>query len=260
MGRRPPECRRRRSFAWPYVALFCAALTPEPAPAQGGPPLLTDDPFTPGPGRWEINVALTAELRPAERGYESPLLDLNYGLGERIQLKYELPWVVLDEHGDTRSGLGNSNVGVKWRFYEDAPRGLAVSVYPQLEFNNPTDSADRGLVDRGTALLLPVELSLRLGPVDINPELGYAIREKDADELVYGLALSYAPGEALEWLGELHGTTALGPDETDLVADVGLRWAFGSRFSLLAAAGTGLIGPGEGPIDFLGYLGLQLRL
>ena len=26
--------------------------------AQGGPPMITDDPGTPGPGRWEINIAI----------------------------------------------------------------------------------------------------------------------------------------------------------------------------------------------------------
>jgi len=42
--------------------------------AQGGPPLITDDPGTPGDGKWEINLALTAEKRRRERSYESPLL------------------------------------------------------------------------------------------------------------------------------------------------------------------------------------------
>jgi len=57
--------------------------------AQGGPPLITDDPGTPGDGKWEINVAFEAEKRGTQRSYAIPLLDINYGLGDRIQLKYE---------------------------------------------------------------------------------------------------------------------------------------------------------------------------
>lgn len=41
--------------------------------AQGGPPLITDDPGTPGNGKWEINVAFTVEKRRMERLYESPI-------------------------------------------------------------------------------------------------------------------------------------------------------------------------------------------
>ena len=66
--------------------------------AQGGPPMLTDDPGTPGDGHWEINTAVTTEQRPGERSSEPPLLDLNYGIGDRIQLKYEAAWVRMSQH------------------------------------------------------------------------------------------------------------------------------------------------------------------
>ena len=52
--------------------------------AQGGPPLLTDDPGTPGDGNWEINIGFTIEKLLQETLYEAPILDINYGLGERI--------------------------------------------------------------------------------------------------------------------------------------------------------------------------------
>lgn len=35
----------------------CACLgAPRDASAQGGPPLITDDPDTPGPRHWELNI------------------------------------------------------------------------------------------------------------------------------------------------------------------------------------------------------------
>jgi hypothetical protein len=43
-------------------AALAAALAgmPDVLLAQGGPPLVTDDPDTPGDGRWEINLATIA--------------------------------------------------------------------------------------------------------------------------------------------------------------------------------------------------------
>ena len=91
-----------------FIALISSELQTLSVFAQGGPPLITDDPGTPGDGNWEINLAFTAEKRKTERLYESPILHINYGLGERIQLKYEVPWLILDESGKhTKTGLGN---------------------------------------------------------------------------------------------------------------------------------------------------------
>src|ERR1700722_12967106 len=79
--------------------------------AVGGPPLLTDDPDTPGPNHWEINLAITSEETANESRFEAPLLDLNYGVGEHIELEYELPLVVLNARNEgTCAGFGNSVV------------------------------------------------------------------------------------------------------------------------------------------------------
>lgn len=149
-------------FLATFLALFLAMLSAValPAAAQGGPPFIGDDPGTPGNGNWEINVATYTERHPTERIYNDPILDMNYGLGPRIQLKYQVPYLVDGADGDpTRSGLGKSLAGVKWRFYDSDEEGLQISTYPQLEFNNPTSSLQRGLVDYGTRFYLPIELT-----------------------------------------------------------------------------------------------------
>src|SRR6266513_671383 len=136
------------SSRWVLAVAFLLSA-PAASMTQGGPPLRTDDPGTPGDGNVEINIATTADRRPQERVYETPLLDVNYGLGDRIQVKFEIPWIVrTSETEQTKSGLENSLIGFKWRFLEDKKHGIEMSVYPQCEFNNPNRSADRGLVDR----------------------------------------------------------------------------------------------------------------
>ena len=54
--------------------------------AQGGPPMITDDPGTPGNGHWENNLAIAFEHRPNEWSIDAPAIDLNYGWGDHIQL------------------------------------------------------------------------------------------------------------------------------------------------------------------------------
>src|SRR5437879_5478288 len=84
--------------------------------AQGGPPLITDDPDTPGPGYWEINIATLVDKTRSQRRVEVPRVDVNFGVGRRVQLKFEMPWVALRKESHTETGLGNATVGVKWRF------------------------------------------------------------------------------------------------------------------------------------------------
>ena len=85
-----------------FLVAVCVATLPRRVIAQGGPPLITDDPETPGNGHWEINVAWTLSQKQNERLFAIPLLDINYGFGEHVQLKAEVPWLVLqDRRGNT---------------------------------------------------------------------------------------------------------------------------------------------------------------
>ena len=52
------------------------------AHAQGGPPMITDDPETPGNGKFEINLAVAFERRPHEISLDVPAIDINYGWGD----------------------------------------------------------------------------------------------------------------------------------------------------------------------------------
>jgi hypothetical protein len=158
-----------------------------------GPPLITDDPGTPGDGRWEINLPITLEQTRDERIFEAPLLDINYGLGERTQLKFEVPWLVVDRRDNgTTDGLGNSEIGIKHRFLDEDRHGVSMSIYPQLEFNNPTSSDERGLVDEGMRFKLPVQMTRSAGPFEWYLEAGYEFVEASEDQWLYGVATTIA--------------------------------------------------------------------
>ena len=148
----------------PFLCLILGALIhfSPLALAQGGPPFRSDDPDTPGNKLWEINTLLIGSRNPSEGSYETPLIDVNYGLGNRIQLKYEVPLSIHESRGipgHVAAGLGNSLLGVKWRFYayhlrtgvsdqvDKRESNFGMSIYPQVALNHPTHSVRRGIAD-----------------------------------------------------------------------------------------------------------------
>lgn len=166
------------------VATFI--MFPVLALAQGGPPFRSDDPDTPGNKHWEINTGFMVERNALGGSYETPNIDINYGLGNRIQLKYEVPWSIQETRGDSSraaAGLGDSLLGVKYRFYQrhsrthvrDGAREIkfSASIYPQLVLNNPTRSVARGIAEPGPQLLLPLEVNAKIDWIHISGEVGY---------------------------------------------------------------------------------------
>jgi len=144
-----------------YFACFASGTH-----AQGGPPFYTNDPGTPGNKQWEINLGYMPFLFNANSITHTPDVDINFGLGDRIQLTFENAYLrVNDAAGGTRFGLGQDQLGLKWRFYDNEKSGFAISVFPQVSLNNPNSSVDRGITPRGASLILPMEFSKKLGPL-----------------------------------------------------------------------------------------------
>jgi hypothetical protein len=242
-----------------FVALVLGIgvlLEPAPARAQGGPPLATDDPGTPGNRQWELNVALTVEHTQKGTLYEAPLGDANYGLGDRIQLKLEMPLLV-ERRAGTRVGLGKAMIGVKWRFLEDSSTGFAMSIYPQFDFATHVLPLEDGGEEPNT-LLLPIELARSWGRFGVNGEAGYRVVRSPVDEVIYGLALGYDASGTLELLSECNGSAALArPGE--LLCHIGARQWVGDHFTLLGALGRAVAGDPAERARLQVYLGLQSR-
>lgn len=238
------------------ILVICLLAPPY---AYAGPPMLTDDTGTPGNRKWEINIGVSVERNTFEDRFLIPLLDFNYGLGDRIQLKYEVPWVISSrKEGSTLAGPGNSVFGVKYRFLDEDKQGITVSVYPQLEFNNSESSADRGIVDKGTTLLLPFQLQKQIGWLGLNAELGYLFK-RDEDEWLYGFVLSHK-FDKIEVLGELHGVGPRNFKRHRDVVNFGVRWDFAQNKSLNASIGRSLHSPSEENPSLIAYVGIQFRL
>jgi hypothetical protein len=110
--------------------------------------MITDDPGTPGNGKWEINLAVAFEHRPNETSIDLPAIDLNYGVGDHVQLTLQTAPVVLARGGHSPiGGLGGTEAAVKWRFLDEETSGLDMSIFPRIIFNVVHSSVGRGLAE-----------------------------------------------------------------------------------------------------------------
>ena len=230
------------------------------ARAQGGPPMITDDPGTPGNGMWEVNFLSTLDKSHSGRFFETPLADINYGVGSRLQLKFEVPLVASHESGEkTEFGLGNSKFGVKYRFLDEEKNGVDMSIYPQLEFNNPTNSVKRGLAERGMVFTMPLEVVKKVGPVELNGEVGYNMTQFGTDTVFSGLAVGRQISKKVEFVGEIYGESLRNFKEKGILVNFGTRLKLSEKVGLMFSAGHTIRTPdGEGP-HFIAAFGLQFN-
>jgi hypothetical protein len=227
------------------------------SPMHAGPPLLTDDPFTPGPGKWEINLSSTAERNEHAWLISAPILDLNYGWGERVQLKFKAPYLFSEDTASDTSSWGNVEVGIKWRFYESENESWFASTYPQMAFPLTSASARRGLTEEGYALSLPFQVAWRSAAWTIYTELGWKWIESGPDVWFLGCAAEYELAKGVILLGEIRAEMESSASDAVCMLNIGTKTALFTNASLLASAGCGL---SDSSPDFLAYLGIQLTL
>jgi hypothetical protein len=236
------------------------ALSVARASAQGGPPMLTDDPGTPGNGHSETNIAITIDRASHETLLSAPAIDLNYGVGEHIQLNLETSLNILkrDDRGAV-GGPGSASVAVKWRFCDEDRNGLAASIYPRLEWNTFQASVRRGLADDGTRLLLPVQVAHKIKTIDVDVELGALASTVGRSEWVYGIVGGAPITSTTYVMAEVHGSCRSTFERDILTFNFGLRQKLNASLNLIASVGTDVRGPSNERARLIGYFGAQLE-
>jgi hypothetical protein len=265
----------RRFF--PLLMILVVLAAAPLARAQGGPPFITDDPGTPGNRQWEVNLGLMGTHNPANSSYQVPNLDINYGWGDRIQLMYS-PYLAAatDATNTTRAGLGESLLGVKWRYFEhhragesksDENMDFSLGTYPQATINNPTDSVRRGIVEPGPQYYLPVEFTAKWGPVDFDGEVGRWIGNRHVpDRWGRGLIAGHEFNERLELYGEIYdlqdvNRIGAAPRQRQFTADFGGRQTLdrGGHMRLLFLGGRAIqtVTRKNSEPNWIAYVGVQ---
>jgi hypothetical protein len=250
--------RLRCAFCLAVLGVLCCGS----ARAQGGPPYYTNDPGTPGNKQWEINLGYMPFLYNGQSISHVPDVDINFGVGDRIQLTFENAWLrVYEQPGPAKYGLGQNQLGVKWRFYDNPDNGWAISVFPQVSLNNPDSSVNRGITPRGASLILPVEFSKKLGPIDLNWEVGYNLEHFGSDGWIAGVVAGHEFSKKFEMDAEFYSTGAYRPVTSAETFGIGARYKIHPPFILLMMAGRSVESArNNGQPYFIGYFGMQFLL
>ena len=241
------------------IALF--ALASGIARAQAGPPFLTNDPGTPGNAHWEINLGSMQTIARGVASYQAPQIDLNFGVGDRIQLTYELPYILQTSTSQAqKSGWGNGTSGVKWRFLDQGEDGWQMSTFPQVETGASLLARQKGIAVAGPRYLLPLEVTRRVGPLDIDVEAAYYVAGRAAKERTLGLVAGRSVTGALELDAEIYDDRAQHNAPHSTALDLGGRYKLRRGMIALFMAGGSVSGSGNGQPEFMGYVGVQFLL
>jgi len=264
------------AFLWAVALVVWGIVSPKLSLA--GPPLITDDPDTPGKGGWEINLSYNLEVirerivdeLPSGRTQEKfrlgrehmiPLVDINYGLLDNDQWKIEFPLLIeRGPDGTYQRGIGDIEVGWKFRFIEQAAFHVSLSIYPQAVI--PTGDEDSGLGAGKPEYTFPLQIGRHFFDerLFLYGEVGYtAFMSRDQDDgWFYGVAVEYELWEGLVILGEINGQVPVaGPSHPDALFNLGFKYKLTENVKFITAMGRSFSAKdGDGP-EFLGFWGLQ---
>ena len=220
--------------------------------------MITDDPGTPGNGHWENNLAISFEHRPNEWSIDAPAIDLNYGVGEHIQLTLQGGPVLLKRSGHGLiGGLGGTEAAVKWRFLDEEKNGFDASMFPRVIFNITQSSVRRGLAEDGTRFQIPFQVAKTFGRFHADAEFGPLASTLGRSEWIYGIVGGVELAKTTMLMAELHGTSRMNFTRHVLTVNVGLRHQLTEARILIASIGHELRDPDQAR-SFIGYLGVQL--
>jgi hypothetical protein len=127
-----------------------------------GPPFRTDDPEPVDVNHGEFYVATQyAKDKDATSG-TAPHFELNYGIAPNVMLHVITPFVYNKPRAaSTQYGYGDTEVGVKYRFFNNEDSRFMAGTFPIVEL--PTGDSDRGLGAGHTVFFVPLWLQKSWG-------------------------------------------------------------------------------------------------
>lgn len=223
--------------------------------SAGGSPMMTNGTGTPQKGQWEVNLASSGSYHQKNSYYETPILDINYGLNETIQLKVESAFVSIDDTANKNNGLGNMEIGLKWRFFEHD--GLSFSTYPKYIFVPVRKNLKNSIAQEEQAIFLPLEAHKEFDGFGVTLEVGYFGSKGNKSSLESGILFNYALNDKIELLAELHRDAHFDASDKTIAFNAGFTYLFYQNTSWLFSLGREIEKSSESK-STLFYIGLQL--
>jgi hypothetical protein len=189
------------------LPLAAASALLAPLHAHAAHPLVSDDTGTQGNANWQLEFNGEETAKQDENGrHQLWNATLTRGFGEYVDAYVNAPYTHLqtrtDDNGD---GIGDVEVGIKWRFVERGPLSLALKPKLTMPTGNDSRGLGTGRVGTGATLLAQVDVAR----VSVLANAGLAYQPNRQGDLRSVWAVSAAA---------LYKAT----DTLQLVADVGM--------------------------------------
>jgi len=228
----------------------------DPRAVQPERPSVATHAGTVAPGYVELETGIERDANNDQSfGEQVPSL-LKFGVTSRVQLAVLLP---ITRATGVAAGIGDVNVGVKWRVLEHHPFWSDIAVLPSVTFST---GGDRGSGTTAASLLLIN--SRTLGPVGLDLNVGATWRTGDGTTVprtstMWTAATSLPVRGAIGWQLECYGYPGTGgpAGSAPVVAILtGPTWLVHRALSL----DVGVIAPIVGPQPRAIYVGLTTNL
>jgi hypothetical protein len=224
--------------------------------AYGGPPFVTDDPEPVDYQHWEFYVASADSKTGGDWSGTGPHFEVNYGVLPDVQLHLIAP-LAYDVPPDGRShyGVGDTEIGVKYRFLHETNNLPQIGIFPLLEI--PTGSESENLGNGHWQAFLPLWLQKSWGSWTLYGGGGYGINSFSGNRNweFAGAVLQKQVLPNLAIGAEVYHQTASQPDFPNVgtAFNVGTVLDLSEQHHLLFSVGRSL----DGPVNFQCYIAWQ---
>jgi hypothetical protein len=217
------------------AGVIAAGVALVAAPAWAGPPFLTDDPQPVDLHHWEFYAASQWSVSREAQDGTLPHFEVNYGALPELQLHAIVPAAISIESGQpTRYGLGDVELGAKFRFIDEAAWRPQVGTFPLVVL--PTGSASRHLGAGVTQVLLPIWIQKSFGSWTTYGGGGLRL-SRDAKDAVAGWLVQRELVKGLTLGTEAFLTVPTSGGGTELQLNLGVIVDASERHHLLLSGG-----------------------
>jgi hypothetical protein len=221
---------------------------------MAGPPFQTDDPVPVPYRHYEFYSFSTMDRAKDGTNVQIPAFEFNVGAAPNLQLHIIAPGMIsAPDTGLTEYGLGDMELGAKYRFFDEKGLRPQIGIFPLLEL--PTGNSKRGLGNGKLWARLPVWFQKGSGPWTVYGGAGYEINEAPGmqNSAFTGWLLQRDVGKKLTLGTEFYTQTAqLSGGRGSSFIDAGGYYYFTPNFQLLFMLGHTV----SGESHVAGYWGL----
>jgi hypothetical protein len=246
-----PVCKRRSFYyaSYSFLLFFVVAMIKN---AFADQPFIIDSPEPTAYRHYELYLYSTLDknnVAVEEPQLNSPAMEFNLGVLRNLHVHISVPFAwSLPPAANSANGIGDIEVGAKYRFIQETNTQPQVAIYPVVEL--PSGSAVENLGNGKMWMKVPIWFQKNWGKWKMTGGAGYALNSAIYQQVQMrnfpygGWILQKEIGERLIFGGELYSQGAVSKvlSRPFTILSFGGYYNFSKDFSLLFSVGNSVLG------------------